>query len=192
MEWLKRKSPLTNVLLAAIGLLMLDRIVLSPYLDWRDTLIKQRDSKIHAVTDAKSILHREKQLRQMLAGLGASITWDSSAAEGQLLHVMHAWEQSSGVTNASFQRLRTERQKGFTQLTFQIDAVGSLGSAATLLYCVETSPIPMRIEELEVRPRLEGGNLVQVYFKLTTPCEGNVLDSAASVASVASVQGTPE
>lgn len=174
MEWFNQKNRLTALLLATIGLLLLYRIVVQPYLEWRDSFARQRDEKIHAIREARDVLSREKQLRQMLAGLGACITWDPSAAEGQLLHVTHAWEQSCGVTNASFQRVRTEEEKGYTQLTFQITAAGTMGSAATFLYCVETSPIPMHIGEIEIRPRSGGDDLVQISLRITTPCQGEV------------------
>jgi len=187
----KRKSLLMTGALAAFALLILDRLVLSSYLDWRDGMVQQREAKLQAVKDARSILDREKRLHELLAGLGASITWDSSAAEGQLLHVMHLWEQSSGVTNASFQRLRTDERQGFTQLSFQITAVGTMGSVATLLYRIETSPIPLRVEEVEVRPRLEGGDNVLIYLKFTTPCKGTTARTGATHLAAADVEREP-
>ena len=78
--------------IVAVAALMIDGLLLGPYLDWRNSLAAQCKSQAAALDDARNALAREAQLRQMLAGMDASMTSDSSAE----LALRKAVRRSSG------------------------------------------------------------------------------------------------
>ena len=178
----KRERYITIAVLAAAGLLLLDTLLLGPYLDWRSSLVAQCKSQAIALTEAQNALQREKQLRQTLAGMDASMTSDSSSAEAQLHHVVHDWEQQATVTNASFERVRTIEEHGLIHLTYRVAAEGDTGALATLLYRIETAAIPIRIDDLHVTVKGDGDNL-QIVFNISSLCRSPISPGPRTVAN---------
>ena len=105
----------------------------------------------------------------ILAKMGPSVEFDPSAAEVQFLHLVHDWEQVAGVSNASFHRVRAVEESGFTHLSYHVSAGGNIGAVASLIYAIETAPIPLRIDDLHLLPKKEGADL-QVQMNVSTLC----------------------
>jgi hypothetical protein len=162
-----------RVLMIGAAALVFVWLLLNFYIDQRHALIEERNAKLHSLEDATSLLQREKDLRQLTARMGMSVTSDSSAAEGQLLHLMHDWENRAGAKNASFQRVNTGEEHGFIRLTFQVSAAGNMPAVAGLLYEVETASIPLRVDTMQVHPKTDGDDEVQIRMEISTLCRGN-------------------
>jgi hypothetical protein len=185
----KRERFISIAAIVAVAALMIDGLLLGPYLDWRNSLAAQCKSQAAALDDARNALAREAQLRQMLAGMDASMTSDSSAAEGQLLHLVHNWEQQAAVTNASFERLRTIEEHGFVHLTYRISAEGPTQAMAMLLYRIETAAIPMRIDDLAVSTKGDGGDNLQINLTISSLCRSQKLPGQRAAAQNAVAGG---
>ena len=168
MAMSSRERYISLALLVAAGLFAVDRLVLSPYLERRNALADEMTQRNQSLDDAHQVLGRERQLRQIIKGMGASLRSDSSTVEGQLLHLLYEWQQQAGVSGASFQRVLSIEAHGFTHLKFQISAGGSMPAIAMLVYRVETAPIPLRVDDLHVTPKKEGGDDLQVQLVIST------------------------
>jgi hypothetical protein len=168
MAMSSRERYISFAVLVAAGLFAVDRLMLSPYLERRRTLADEMTQRDQSLNEAQQVLGRERQLRQIIKGMGASLRSDSSTVEGQLLHLLYEWQQQAGVGGASFQRIHAIEAHGFTHLKFQISAGGSMPAIAMLVYRVETAPIPLRVDDLHVTPRKEGGDDLQVQLTLST------------------------
>jgi hypothetical protein len=166
----KREKSISVVVLVAAGIFTIDRLALEPYLERRTALMDQAQAKALTLTEAQTVLKRETQLRRLLAGMGASVESDPSAAEDQFLHLLHEWEQQAGVGKASFHRVHMIELQGFTHLRYHVSAVGPMGAVASLLYRMETSPIPLRVDDLQMTPKREGGEELQMQMVVSTLC----------------------
>jgi hypothetical protein len=166
----KRERYILISCMLAGAIFVTDRLALGPYLDQRAALLDQKQQRSQKLNDATQLLNRERRLRRLLAAMGPSVEFDPSAAEVQLLHLLHDWEQQSGVGNSSFHRVRAVEVSGFTHLTFQVSAGGDMGAVALLLYAVETAAIPLRIDDLHLTPKKDGNEL-QVQMVLSTICQ---------------------
>jgi hypothetical protein len=142
----------------------------SSYLQQRSDLVTLRDEKLRAWNDAQATMRKEIELRRFMAGAGAPMTFDSAVIENQLLHLVRDWDDQTGVTNPSFQRVAQSAEHGFTRLTFQLGASGGIGPVAGLLYRVETSPIPLRVDAAQLRPTSEAGNDVEIHLTVSALC----------------------
>jgi hypothetical protein len=178
----QRKRYLSIALILAVGALVLDRVI-GLYADQRAELVNQRDAQVRALADAQNTLKNEKRLRQFLAGVDEFFKSDSSATEGRMMHLLHDWEQQSGTREASFGRVAGADEHGFLRLTFQVSAIGNLWSVAGLLYRVETAPIPLRVENAEVRPGAQGSDDVQIHLSISTLCRPDAKPLAPRLAS---------
>jgi hypothetical protein len=171
MATVKRPVDWTNALLTALPLVVC-LALLSTYLDRRDELITQRDSGVRTFDQAQGTMQKEAELRQFLAGPGKSMTDNAAAVESQVLHLVHGWEDQTQVHDPSFQRVSALAEHGFTCLTFQISASGTMGSVAALLYRVESAPVPLRVDSVQVRPKSDNGEQVQLFLTFSALCRG--------------------
>ena len=168
MAMSSRERYITLAVLVAAGLFAIDQLMLSPYLERRKTLAEEMTQRDQSLNDAQQVLGRERQLRSIIKGMGTSLRADSSTVEGQLLHLLYEWQQQAGVAGASFQRVHAIEAHGFTHLKFQISAGGSMPAIAMLVYRVETAPIPLRVDDLHITPKKEGGDDLQVQLVIST------------------------
>jgi Type II secretion system (T2SS), protein M subtype b len=169
MAFSPRERQLSLAVLLVGAVFLCDRIAVSPYLERRMALIEDRERKTRELTDVRQVLGEERRLRHLLIGMSGSVRADVSTAEGQFLSLIHDWERQAGIGKASFQRTRAAERYGFTHLTFQVSASGPLPAVATLIYLVETAPIPLRVDELVLTPGRDGGEL-HVQFSVSTLC----------------------
>jgi hypothetical protein len=177
MLLLSRNRLSTNVLIAILALLI-GAYAFGSYLDSRQDLLDQLDSRVRALNDAHATLSREVQLKQFMAGAAATMSADPSAIETHLLHLVGDWEQKTGVVNPSFERMAIVEEHGFTRLIFQISAAGNMGSVAGLLYRVEKSPVPLRVDAAQVRPVKEGADQVQIQLTVSALSRPNTANGS--------------
>lgn len=170
MAMTNRERAYGVVVLAACGVFALDRLALSPYLDYRASLVEDRQTKSAALADGRQVLRDARHLRVKLAGMDAPLRAAPSAAEDQLLRLLQEAEQQAGVREASFQRTNTIEEHGFTRLAFQVTATGRMPAVALLMYRLETAPIPLRVDEAQIHPKQENGDELQVHLTVSTLC----------------------
>jgi hypothetical protein len=163
-----RERTVTLVVLFACAAFVVDSVVIAPYLTARHTLADRKQKQQLELDKAHRILDAEKRLRRKLALLSGRIKPDPAAAEAQLLHLLSDFQQQAGVANASFQRVRTAEDHGYTHLTYHVSATGSMASLAMLLYRIETSAIPLRVDDVQVAPRHDPGDELIVQLNLST------------------------
>ena len=173
MAMTKRERTYGVVLLAACALFGLDRLALRPYLDYRNSLVEDRQTKVAALAEGRQTLRDARHLRVKLAGMDAALGAAPSAAEGQLLRLLQEAEQQAGVSGASFQRTNTIEEHGFTRLAFQVTATGRMPAVAMLIYRLETAPIPLRVDDAQFHPKQENGDELQVHLTVSTLCRAN-------------------
>jgi hypothetical protein len=185
MTMSKRERYIIVAVVAAVSIFSADRLVLTPYFERRQELVESRQLRQKQLDDVRQVMAREQRLRRLLVAMSGQVRSDPSQAEGQIMHLLHDFEGQAGVSKASFQRLRSVERYGYTHLTFHVSANGRMQPIATLLYLVETAPVPLRIDELEVLPKGEGGEDLQVQFTVSTLCRRPGAEPANGRAGVA-------
>jgi hypothetical protein len=162
-----RERYISLAALAVGSIFALDRLGLSPYIEKRKALAEQIEQRQHEMDAANQLLQREQRLRHILTGMGQTLRSDASSVEGQLLHLLHQWQEESGVAGASFQRVFTLEEHGFTHLRFQVSATGSMAAVAMLIYRVETAPIPLRVDDVHLLPKTGNGDELQMQISVS-------------------------
>ena len=173
----KRERQISVVVLVAAALLVLDQLALTPYLDRRRALVDEASSRADELADVTRLMKKEQRLRRLLVDMGAAMAGgtsgqqpDPSQAEGRFLTLLDEWEKQAGVAKASFQRLRSVEAYGFTRLTFQVSATGRMPAIAGLVYRVETAPIPLHVDQMQVMLSGPTGDELQVQFTVSALC----------------------
>jgi hypothetical protein len=176
----KRERQISVVVLAAAVLFLFDQLALSPYLAERARLQDDAVAKADELTAVRKVMREEGKLRGVLVRMGAAMgdaaggdggrQADASWAEGRILAALQEWERSAGVGKASFNRVRSTEQYGFTRLTFQVSATGKMPAIAGLIYRAETATIPLRIDQMQVVLSGDSGEDLQVQMTISTLC----------------------
>ena len=173
----KRERQISVVVLVAAALLVLDQLALTPYLERRRALVDEAGLRADELADVTRVMKKEQRLRRALVDMGAAMAGagngrqaDPSQAEGRFLTLLDEWEKQAGVAKASFQRLRSVEAYGFTRLTFQVSATGRMPAIAGLVYRVETAPIPLHVDQMQVMLSGASGDELQVQFTVSALC----------------------
>lgn len=175
---------------AAVALWVLDALLLSPYVTQRSTLITQQQTATQKIADAKRLFDRRDRLQPIWSDLQkGGLQSDASMADSQAQHAVLDWFNGSGVYLAALKSDPHISQEGkFQVIKYHIQGEGHMRQVALLLWAVETASIPVRIDELTVKPRgREGTDELTLELGLSTlsitpgadrPTRATVTDSA--------------
>lgn len=136
---------------ACIALLVLDRLVLTPLLRrWQDRAEEVRRLRA-SIAQGNGIISQEARwLRWRDAAEGRLLPGEPAAAESLLLTQVDAWARQSGLTVKTL-RPRWQEVKGQGSLPeLQVAGTGTLSAVVRFLYQVETSPLALAVEHLEL------------------------------------------
>lgn len=153
----------------AIGLLGLDRLILSPLMNlWKERAerIEQVESRL---ANGNALISQERAYRRKWRemqrdSLGAA----SSEAESKVIKAVDAWADESrlGFTGLkpSWRELDSELGR---LLECRASGFGDLRNVARFLYELEADSLPLRIEDLELISRDERGERLNLSVRFT-------------------------
>jgi hypothetical protein len=182
----KRQQLLAILAIAAVGFLVVDKLVLTPLtLSWkarsaRITKLKELVSDGTILTEEKRAQDLRKQWDRMHTN---SLAWEviqtkpfvaaKPEAESQMLKAFERWSQAGGVAVSSIRPQWKEAEDDYQTLECRADVAGSLESLTHFLYQVERDPLGVKVDTLELTTRnTEGSQLalvVQVSGLLLNP-----------------------
>jgi hypothetical protein len=156
--------------MGAVGVLALDRLVLSPLMAASDALDVQLNKYRQDLADGQGKLasrqHRTRRWAEMLnSGLRRK---DASEAESQLLNNIRDWAQEAGMTLLSVKPERSEREKGFSKSTFRVTGSGGMEQISRFLWHIQTAGMPARIADLQMTTRKEATDDLSLQLGIST------------------------
>ena len=162
----KRIGLIVGLLLAALAL---DRAFVSPLLARHATAQDRIEAATTELAAAAQLFDNEARARRRASEMaGDTLMFDAPSAESQLLNSVGQWAQESGLELNSLKLDRAEVAQGFGKLTARAAATGRTESLARFLHAVQTSPIPVRIGDINVTSRREGTDELNVQIGLAT------------------------
>lgn len=171
-----RQRLLAILAIVVVGLFALDRILLTPLMSsWKnrsETLAQLRRS----IEKGNGLLQRESHTRKRWNEVRKStLPVSASQAEKELLAAFEKWSADSRVSISS---IRPQWKKGDTDdysvLECRVDASGTLPVLAKFLYQIESSPMAVRTESVELTSRDNNGEQIAL----------GLLISAVRIASI--------
>lgn len=152
----------------AVALFAGDYLVLTPLQKaWkaRSTRIAQLEEKIRA---GRGVLDREQALRSRWQAMTANtLPKNLSAAEQKLLQAFDEWSRESRLNLTSLNpQWRTDAEEYMT-LQCRVEAAGDLGTITSFLYSIETDPMAIRVDSLELSARDATGSQVAMTLQVS-------------------------
>jgi hypothetical protein len=167
----KRERTIVIVTGAVLAIFLADRFFLTPVLVRKgqiDAESEECDSQTEKANDLfklkKKLMPRWREMTD--AGLGTG----AMAAESRLLHAIRDWAQEAQLNLASVKHERTEMEKQFQKITWRATGTGSMAAVSRFLYRIQEATIPVRIADLQIGSRQEGGDSLSIQVGVSTLC----------------------
>jgi Type II secretion system (T2SS), protein M subtype b len=190
----RREKTIAIILAAALGAWLADQYVIEPYIEQFRDLQKQTQTRGGELDKANRLLANNdrvtKNWKEQLAG---GLSSDPAAAEAQALHAIRDFAQNSRVGLVSLKPDRTGRLRSadegatdFMQIRLQATGTGTTSAIANLLWQIESSSLPLKINDVRINSRKDGAddlsfalNVSTIYFSLAPESNKGSQRSAA-------------
>jgi type II secretory pathway component PulM len=147
-------------------------VVISPLLDWSDTIDKETSVAADVQRNDAKLAHKLAQLTKVWEDMQKNgLKADVSEAQSQLGHAVSEWAAQSGMNITSSHNdtpSLVDQKSGFTQVNFQMTCTGTTSGVAKLLYQIESAKIPIRIDNLRVGSKKDGTDDLEIQLNLST------------------------
>lgn len=183
MNFSRREQLILMAAAAVISLLVLDRYVVTPFLDsWEQVTAEKRRLQQELAT-AGNLFDRRRRMQERWAEiLDSRLESDPARAESQVLSALHGWSQNTGLRLSSLKPEHSREKDELRRVSFQLSGTGHMRSVVGFLWNVETSPLPLKVTELQLSTPGEGRELLTLQLRVSTvyvPGQENENDRAA-------------
>lgn len=168
MQIKNRQQMLVIVAAVVFGLLVADKLVITPLTKaWKTRAERIADLR-KKVDDGVKLIEREQVLNDRWAQMRTNaLPKEQSRAEQQVLNAFDKWSQDARISvNSVTPQWRRDRDDLLT-LQCRVDAAGSIGTLAKFLYNVERDPMALRIESLEIAARDKDGQNLSLGLQIS-------------------------
>jgi hypothetical protein len=163
-----RKTLLTLLAAAAVGVLALDNLVLKPYVRaWnaRSEAIATLDQRI---TRGGALLDRadamERKWRQMQ---DEALAGDRSTGESNVLRAVSGWVRGSGIALNSWTPEWKSTEPGHELFEIRLGATGDLEEIARFLFELEQDPLAVKVDDLLLAAQDERGRELSMTLRFS-------------------------
>ena len=166
-----RQTQLKIIAGALVGLLVMDRFVLSPAIENWKAQSERIDVLEKKVQHGRQVLEREETIRgHWAAMLRANLPADLSTAGNEADKAFGRWaavDNQVTLTSLVPQPQWQQHDEGFDTLEYRVTANGNQASLGRFIYEMETDSIPVNLEELELSTRDPKGGLLTFTGRMT-------------------------
>lgn len=163
---------------AAIGLLILDSIVLTPLTKAWQTRSAEIAKLQKNVNEGEALRKNAQRTRAKWDEMQSqALPKDPAKAEQDLITAFDRWGRANNVELGS---IKPQWKRGstprYSQLECRVDATGTLSTLTRFLYEVEKSPLALRVDSVELMARDDNGQKLTLGLLVSglrlTPLEG--------------------
>jgi hypothetical protein len=146
---------------------------IGPFFDYRAGVRARLDDARKKQEKYEQLFHRRDKLQQVWKDLLASgLKTAAPDAESQALHALGDWAQESGLGLSSLkpEHAAQEDKDQLRQLGFHATGTGSWASIIRVLWRLETAPIPLHLNSVQITARKESSDDLAVQLSIATIC----------------------
>lgn len=163
-----RENLLKIVAIACVVFLVGDQFVLSPLLaKWKATS-EEIATLRQKYENGENLVGRERALRRAWRIYQRDdLNAVSSIAEQNIYQAEEYWKNESGVNITATKPQWTEYDERYETYSLRMAVNGSLEECIKFIHLIESDPLPIRIEELELAARDKNGQEIGLTLHLT-------------------------
>jgi len=168
-----REKWIAGLAAAAVALLLLDRIALTPFLDRRARIETEKQQLVRQMADARALFDQRKMAAPRWRAMvgredGQGLKRGSSAAESQLLHAVRRWSEESGLALTSMNPNRLPQKGDLGEIVCLAVGTGPMRAVVQFLGRLQTAAIPVKVNELHLSSRKEGADDLSLQVRVST------------------------
>jgi Tfp pilus assembly protein PilO len=149
-----RQKLLVIVAVTAVGLFVADKIVLGPLGDAWTARSKEIEKLQKKVDDGRQLVKRRDSLTRKWSEMRTNaLPNNTSMAEQTLLRAFDRWAQRSSLTLTSLSPQWKHDSEDYVTLDCRVEASGNLDRISRFLYELESDPLAVKLESLEISAR---------------------------------------
>jgi hypothetical protein len=177
----KRERTILIAVGASLGVLVLDRVILTPLSDRQIALAKQIDDDRKLLDSDRKLISSKPRLDQHWnENLARGLFSDPGSAQQQVVSALNDWVTETGIRqeinqpSANPQPVSRAGSKGsaerdkFMKLTFKFVGSGSMQQISRFIWRIQTAQIPLRITDMSVSTNKESTDDLKVSLDLAT------------------------
>jgi Tfp pilus assembly protein PilO len=149
-----RQQWLIVLTIAAMALLIGDRVVLGPMAHWWKTRAATITELRHQVKEGKLLIQREAAIRSRWDLMRTNtLPNNTSLAEEQVFKAFYGWERESGVSITDTTPQWKNDTDDYLTLNCRVEASGTLATLSRFLYDIEKGPLALKLDSVELSSR---------------------------------------
>ncbi len=146
-----RQRALLLAALALLALLVADQVVIEPLRDAWAARAERATTLRKNLTEGTQLRQREAALRRHWRQMQTNALPDnSSLAEQQVLKAIDGWAQECRVLVTGITPQWKRDADEYRTLGCRVDATGDLTAVTRFLHAIEISPLPLKLESVEL------------------------------------------
>jgi hypothetical protein len=169
MKMNNRQQLLAILAIGIVALFALDKVVITPLIAaWKAR--SEETAKLRKdIAAGKSVIQRESFTRKRWNDMRKNtLSKNASQAEQEMLRAFDKWSQDSRISVSS---IRPQWKRGATAdyslLECRLDAAGSLSALTKFMHLLETSPLALKVESVEMTTRDNNGQQIAMGLLVT-------------------------
>lgn len=167
----KREQGYAIAVGAVVAGLGLWTLVISPYFDAMADLDSQTQKQIATQEDNTRLFARRDQLKKVWTDMqNNGLKLDPATAQSQAYHAVLDWAQQANVQLDGTKLERPSDAGDFEIIRFSVSGPSSSRSISRLLWDLETSPIPLRVNQLSLHALKPGSDNLTMQLDISTLC----------------------
>ena len=166
----KREQLLFYAALAILGLWVLNLFVLTPITDVMNQTRQERDRLATEVATMYDLIDRRPMMRQRWQEMqDQGLTENPSVTEQMVFQHLQQWSDEYGVVLTTMTPSRNPVEVGMPSINFNVAGKGSLAGVCRLVYQLEETSLPVRMESLTLGSTNAAGESLTIQMKLNVP-----------------------
>ncbi len=168
METKNREKMLAIVAAVALGLLLMNYLVVSPLIDGWQSRTKQIKELKDKIANGAMLIRRQDVVESRWNDMRTNaLDSNPAAAERQLFTAFDHWVSQSGATEGSFRPQVQETEDNYSTIDCRADVSGDMQTLLHFLYNMEKDPLGVKIESFELTSRDDNGRQLTLGLDLS-------------------------
>ena len=163
-----RERMLLLAALAAVGILAADKLILGPLGNLWSESAARIASLEQSIERGKNLLDRESIITNRWQDMQhTALAADDSLAEDAVLKAANRWSNESDITFKSFKPQWIDYDEDYRTYDCRAFADGDLYAIAKFVFNLETDPLAVRAEEIELTSRDDSGDSLTLAIRFS-------------------------
>jgi len=153
---------------AVAALVAFDQLLLGPLLSYRDGMDARQSKLATDIAKAEAAIARGSETMSQWNAVRASLQPGPAEAESQILHAVRDWAEDAQLDMSLVKPERLADKTRLPEITVHAAGTGSMEAVSRFMWRLETGRLPVRMTELQLAPRKEGTDDLNVELQIST------------------------